>query len=279
MLDWNTIIAAVVTAVLVTMVPVGLSGEESTPLPPNVAALLAEYQRDFSRTKEPADKVLRTEATKLAAQLVAAGDTNAARRLNLQVEERISGEDAEGGVDLSEAPELASLFRQYDSALEAGMVPLRQRYTQRVDTVLRRVSGSDMAMVIALGEVKKLINGEATDILENPAPGNPVAAGDSADSVVTNPASGRKVLVGLVEGKTWTFQTGRGMESFTFAKRGELRWRRPDGLGTVVTTWAAEDDRLVAGNAGYEFRVDANGKFGEVLFLTSRNRYRMVSID
>lgn len=272
-------IAAVAIAVSVTMFPVWLSGEESTPLPPNVAALLAEYQRHFAKAKDPADKVLRTEATKLAAKLVAAGDTNAAKRLNIQVDERILGEGAESGVDPSENPELAPLFQQYDNALEAGIVPVRQRYAQRVDAILERVSGRDMAMVIALGEVKKLINGEATDILETPPPGNPVTATDSADSIVTNPASGRRVLVGLVEGKTWTFQTGRGMESFTFAKRGELRWRRPDSTGTVVTTWEAEDDRLVAGNDGYEFRVDADGKFGEVLFLTSRNRYRMVSID
>ena len=46
-----------------------------------------------------------------------------------------------------------------------------------------------------------------------------------------------------------------------------------------MTTWDVKDDLIVSGNNGYEFRLDATGDFGEVVFRSTNNRYRMTPVD
>lgn len=240
-----------------------------------VTELLADYRHEFAKAKEPTDKILRTEATKIAAKLVAAGNPDGAKRVSAQVEEKISGRilagDHAGVVNV----DLVKLLRRYDSAVDFVVNPIRERYNSRVDVLLQGRGANDMDLIVSLGEAKKMINGDFPDIV--PPSDEQALATESAgsDSIVTTPARGKKVLADLVEGRTWEFETREGIDIFTFEKRNQLRWVRAAGKGAGETTWKVQDDHIISGNENFEFRFDDTGSYGEVFFLTTKNRYRL----
>jgi hypothetical protein len=85
------------------------------------------------------------------------------------------------------------------------------------------------------------------------------------------------VLTDLVEGKTWEFRIGSGDHLFGFERRGnKVRWfRTGSNAGLSEYNWAVEDDFIRIGTDTCEVRLDVSGSFGEVMFLSTKNRYRM----
>jgi hypothetical protein len=252
----------------VALLALGLSGVlcAQQAVPKEISTLLADYRKEFGKAKEPTDKVLRAEAAKIATKLVTDGNADAARSINTQVEDKIAGKQVTAG-DAS----LAGLFARYDSAVVAAAKPIRDKFTSRVDALLKGNMSKDLNAVAALGDAKKVILGEVPAF---DSPTDPKIGG----SAVTNPARGRKVLSDLVEGKMWEFRTGSGDHLFGFEKRGnKVRWfRTGSNAGLTEYNWSAEDDFIRIGNDQCELRIDVSGTFGEVQFLSSKNRYRTV---
>lgn len=247
--------------------PVCLRAQQATkPLPREVSSLLADYRKEYGKAKEPSDKMLRAEAAKIASKLVAEGKADGAKLINAQVEDKIAGKEV-----TADDATLISLFTRYDSTVVAAAKPIRDKFTSRADTFLKGAMGKDLAAVVALGEAKKIIAGELPAFdsrTDQPADG----------SMVANPARGRKVLSDLVEGKTWEFHTGGGDQLFAFDKRGsKVRWWRSGGNspGTSEYNWSARDDSVLIGTDTCVLRFDISGSFGEVQFMSTKNKYRM----
>jgi hypothetical protein len=245
-------------------------------MPKEVSAVLADYEKELAKAKEPNDRVLRAEATRIAARLVAEGNADAAKQISSQVEDKAAGKPVADA-----AAELVKLFALYDSAVVSAAKPIRERYTRRIDTLLQGPAGKDMTMVLSLAEAKRVIGAEPPGATPSSIP--PIAeipssvAPQPANSIVTTPARGKKTLADLVEGKTWEFKTSSGIDLFSFEKRGKLRWLRSGGAsaGVFEYRWEAGDDVIVVGNNSSELRFDASGSFGEVLFSSTKNRYRL----
>lgn len=255
------------TAALIALgLPLPLSAQNSKPASQEVTALMAGYQAEFGKAKEPFDKVLMAEATKIVARIVAAGDATGAKRIGSQVEDKKAGR-AVPNVD----PELVKLFALYDGAVTTAAKPVRTKYQQRVEALLQSPAGKEMGTLIALAEAKKVIAGEMPTSTESP-----VSAPSSA--TITSFARGRKILADIVEGKTWAFETSSGTDLLSFEKRGKLRWLRAGGNnpGVSENTWEAEMDTVEVGNQAYQIRFDASGTFGEIVFASSKNRYRLI---
>ncbi len=234
-----------------------------------VNSLLEDYRKEFNKAKEPSDKVLRAEATKIAAKLVAAGNADAAKQISEQVEAKMEGTRV-----INVTPELVQLFGRYDSSVTALAKPLRDRYLRKADSLLQGAAAKDMDAVVALGEAKKVISGELPDVLST---GQAASEMVRDGSEIKRPAKGKRVLELLVEGKSWQFQTGSGTDIFTFEKQGKMRWLRAGRDATTVSenTWQAGDESIVVGNNSYELRFDDGGRYGEVVFSSTKNRYRM----
>lgn len=233
-----------------------------------VTSLLEDYRKEFNKVKEPSDKVLRTEATKIAAKLVAAGNADAAKQISEQVEAKMAGNRI-----INVTPELVQLFGHYDSAITTAAKPVRDRYLRKADALLQGAAAKDMDAVVALGEAKKVISGELPDV-----PSTGIAASEMAKdgSEIKRPAKGKRVLELLVEGKSWEFQTAGGMDIFTFERQGKMRWLRSGREASVSeNTWQAGDESIIVGNNSYELRFDDSGRYGEVVFSSTKNRYRL----
>jgi hypothetical protein len=270
----RTFPAVLIAAFLAMAHPTLLRAQESKSMPKPVLALLSEYYRDFNKAKEPSDKVLRAEATKIAAKLVSAGNADAATRIGAQVDDKIGGRRI-----LNVDPDLSDLFSRYDGSVTTVARPIRDRYTARADALLQGPAGKDLDAVVAIGEAKKAIAGELPDLLVSPGRKSPDAgaAPQAGSTIVTTPARGKKVLSKLVEGKVWEYRLNSGTDLFGFEKDGTLKWFRSGGSrpGLTENTWVAEEDMIVVGNNSYQLRFDVSGKFGEVLFTSTKNRYRV----
>lgn len=116
--------------------PVSLHAQAAKPMPKEVAALLADYQKEFTKAKEPTDKLLRQEASKVAAKLVADGHAEEAKLIGTQVEDKAAGKPV---ADVHS--QLTTLFGQYDSAAANAAKPIREKYGRRVDALLQRLRG------------------------------------------------------------------------------------------------------------------------------------------
>ncbi len=262
----NAQIPVLAATLLLFNLPIHLQAQQSAkPVPREVSSLLTDYRKEYGKAKDPTDKVLRAEAAKIASKLVTDGNANAARDINTQVEDKIAGKQ----VTASDHA-LADLFAHYDSAVLAAAKPIRDKFTSRVDSLLKGSLGKDLNAVAALGDAKKIILGElpAFESATDPKLGG---------SAVANPARGRKSLTDLAAGKTWAFQTGSGENLFSFERRGNvLRWLKPGTPpGISQSNWSVEDDLIRVGSDMCEVRFDISGRFGEVQFLSTKNRYRM----
>lgn len=255
-------ILLVAQALLFSIIPATLHSQQA---PKEVSTLLADFRKEFTRAKEPTDKVLRTEAAKIAGKLVAEGKVDDAKAISTQVEDKIAGKKIS-----ATNPGLADLFALYDGALGNAAKPIRDRFSARVDALLRGNLAKDLTAVAALGEAKKIISGEMP-AFESPT--DPKIGG----SAIASPARGRKVLSDLVEGKTWEFQTATGVQCFGFEKRGNrVRWLSTGSNARISEyNWSAEEDFVQIGDNFCEVRFDVGGGFGEVIFLSSKNRYRL----
>jgi hypothetical protein len=255
--------------------PVCLCAEEAAkPVPKEISSLLAEYQKEFNKAKEPSDKVLRSEGTKLAAGLVGSGNADGAKLVGEQIDDKVGGKRVTN-VDAA----LVKLFGLYDSAVLFAAKPIREKYNQRVDALLHTPMGKDMVAVVALGEAKKVIAGElpavaASTAATKPAATSPKGLYTPTPPIVTNLARGRKVLEDLVEGKSWTYSWTTNDDLMTFEKRGKLRWFR-GSKGIQEDKWEAGDEAIIVGDNYCEIRFDASGTFGEVMFNSTKKRLRM----
>jgi hypothetical protein len=135
-----------------------LRSADAKPMPKEVGAVLADYHKEFAKAKEPADKVLRQEASKVAAKLVNEGQVEEARLIGIQVEDKAAGKSV---AELHS--QLITLFTQYESAVTNAAKPIRAKYVRRMDALLKAYVGKDMAAVIAVGEAKKVIEGESLE--------------------------------------------------------------------------------------------------------------------
>ena len=234
-----------------------------------VTSLLEDYRKEFNKVKEPSDKVLRAEATKIAAKLVAAGNADAARQISEQVDAKMAGNRV-----INVTPELVQLFSQYDSSVTTVAKPVRDRYQRKADSLLQGPAAKDMEAVVALGEAKKVISGELPDV---PSTGMGASEMAKDGSEIKRPAKGKRVLELLVEGKSWEFQTASGTDIFTFERQGKMRWLRAGRDASTISenTWQAGDESIVVGNNSYELRFDDGGRYGEVVFSSTKNRYRL----
>jgi hypothetical protein len=264
----NSMPSILAVTLLTLILSVSLRAQQAAkPVPKEVSSLLAEFRKEFGKAKEPSDKALRTEASKNASALVAAGNADGAKEISSLVDDKIAGK----AVTVNDAA-LANLFSRYDSAVVTAAKPVRDKFNSRVDALLKGSMSKDMNAVVALGEAKKVILGELRTF---DSPIDPKVGA----SMVTNPARGKKVLSDLVEGKTWEFQSGGGEELISFDKRGnKVRCFRAWGnnSGAKEYTWSAEDDLIRVGTDTFELRFDMGGSFGELQSLTTNNRYRMV---
>jgi hypothetical protein len=257
---------------LAAIVPVRLcAAEPAKPEYKEVVSLLADYQKEFTKAKEPSDKVLLLEGTKVAAGLVSAGNADGAKLIGEQINDKVAGKQA-ANVDAS----VVKLFGLYDSAVLFAAKPVREKYNQRVDALLRGPMGKDMAAVIALGEAKKVITGELPSVAATLAPKKAAPVYTPTPAIVTNQARGKKVLAAMVEGKSWGFSWGTGDDLMTFEKRGKLRWLRAGrGPAAQEEKWEAGEEAIIVGDNYAEIRFDASGSFGEVMFNSTKKRLRM----
>ncbi|WP_133793377.1 hypothetical protein [Prosthecobacter fusiformis] len=148
-------------------------------MPKDVTTLLADYQKDYSKAKEPSDKVLRTEASKIAAQLVQEGRADDAKQVAEQMEIKLAGKP------LSQVhPTLADLLALYDAAVANAAQPIRERYTRRADALVQKYAGKDMTAVLALADVKNQIEGKSPA----PAPATPPSPSSTSSASTLAPA-------------------------------------------------------------------------------------------
>lgn len=267
--------------------------------PKEIAAVLADYNKEFTKAKEPSDKILSTEGSKIVGKLVREARAEEAKLIGAQVEDKLAGKSVTGVHS-----ELAKLFELYDNAVTTAVAPIRERYGKRVDILIKSFEGKDMHAILALSDTKKIIEGTVDTPM---GAEQKSAAANSPMSVPSGPATGPASTVPITSGAGATAsQSGYGDElkmAGTKLTREQLRaleqrfvaklWKaqtdswffRKDGSGTRLArdlttkeiTWKLRDDGVVeigTGNKLCRFNSDEEGEIINEPF-SQRDAFRM----
>lgn len=119
-----------------------------------VIDLLNDFRKEEQKATERPRSALKEASSKLAADLIKANKLNDAKDVGEIVRQKLLGKPVQSGL-----VQLASLFADYDRAREAALTPIRGRHLQRADALIKSMAGKDMPSLLALGEVRKEIEG------------------------------------------------------------------------------------------------------------------------
>lgn len=122
--------------------------------PKEVASLLQEFRSALSKSKQPSDKILEAEGSKIVAELIRSGRPDEAPLIGEQVRQKV-----EGVIGKDVHSELVDLFESYDKAVAAGTKPTRDRYLNRTDALIRSFEGKSMQAILELAKVRREILG------------------------------------------------------------------------------------------------------------------------
>jgi hypothetical protein len=148
--------------------------------PKEVAAMLADYNREYAKAKEPGDKILRAEGSKTVGRLVREDRAEEARLVRTQVEDKLAGKAV---TDVHS--ELTTLFERYDNSVASAILPVREKYVKRVNTLIKNFEGKDMNAILTLSDAKKEIEG----IAETQSPSGAAPTPTSSESLANKTTS------------------------------------------------------------------------------------------
>jgi hypothetical protein len=138
---------------LIAALAVGLASSVAAAPTPEMVAVLMDYNQEFDRVREPSDKILRAEGSKRIGKMVRESRTEEAKLAGAQIEDKIAGEKI-----VEVHSELKQLFELYDNAVTSDANPVRERYLNRVDGLVKALEGKDTQAILALNEAKKAID-------------------------------------------------------------------------------------------------------------------------
>lgn len=138
---------------LIAALAVGVASSVAAAPTPEMVAVLMDYNQEFERARESSDKILRAEGSKRIGKMVRESRTEEAKLAGAQLEDKISGKKV-----AEVHSELKQLFDQYDKAVNSAAIPVREKYLNRVDGLVKALEGKDTGAILALNEAKTAID-------------------------------------------------------------------------------------------------------------------------
>lgn len=134
------------------LIVVGFSLKVSGQTPEEITE---DYYLRAARHCEKLNITLQRESIAIAARLTAAGDLEGAALISEQVKLKIDGLplDAPHGT-------VKTLFEQYDLAKKNILAPHKQEAVQRLDGLLEKAAGKDMASILRIGKAKASVQND-----------------------------------------------------------------------------------------------------------------------
>lgn len=146
--------SSLVAAFACFLLPVGEATAQESAVSKQVIDLLDDFRKDEQKATERPRSALKEQSGKLAAELIKTNKLDDAKAVDELVRKKLLGKPTESGLI-----ELSKLFAEYDRVTDATLSPIRQRHLQRADALMKSLAGKDMNSLLALGEVRKEIEG------------------------------------------------------------------------------------------------------------------------
>jgi len=121
---------------LIAALAVGVASSVVAAPTPEMIAVLMDYNQEFERVREPSNKVLRAEGSKRIGKMVRESRTEEAKLAGAQLDDKIAGKNV-----AEVHSELKQLFEQYDKAVTSAAIPVREKYLNRVDGLVKALEG------------------------------------------------------------------------------------------------------------------------------------------